>query len=101
MGRKGDGEHDYPAMVAQAGLAATFAHELAHVFGFGHTPCGSPKDIDPDLPGYIEETGVDVHSGTTFPAGMGSTGELMSYCSGQSRWVSIALWTKLMNLLKV
>ena len=101
MGRKGDGEHDYPAMVAQAGLAATFAHELAHVFGFGHAPCGSTKDIDPDLPGYIEETGVDVHSGTTFPAGMGSTGELMSYCSGQSRWVSIALWTKMMNLLKV
>ena len=100
-GRKGNGEHDYPAMVAQAGLVATFAHELAHVFGFGHAPCGSPDDVDPDLPGYIEETGVDVHAGATYPAGTGSTGELMSYCSGQARWVSITLWTKLMNLLKV
>jgi hypothetical protein len=103
IGRRGDGEHDYPAMVSTAGLAATFAHELVHVFGFGHAGCplfgdNVPTGIDPSLPAAIEDVGIDLLTTQVYPSG---SGELMSYCGGENRWISIALWTKLMDLLKV
>ena len=65
IGRQGNGKHDYPAMTCQAGLPATFAHELSHVFGSGHAGCADPgiefpTGVDPSLPSYIEETGIDL-----------------------------------------
>jgi hypothetical protein len=77
-----------PAMAAQAGLPATFAHEMSHCVGLGHAPCGGPAPpIDPRLPGRTEDTGMDCATATVIPAG---TGELMSLCGGQGRWPSIA-----------
>jgi hypothetical protein len=106
IGRKGNGTHDYPACACQADLPATFAHELLHVFGYGHAGCpaygdGRPDNVDSSLPQYIEDTGVDVYAMTTYSAGSFGAGEIMSYCGGSNRWTSVVLWTKLMDLLKV
>jgi hypothetical protein len=106
IGRAGNGEHDYPAMACQARKPATFAHELVHVFGYGHAGCPAsgpdvPQNIDASLPQYIEDYAVDVYTLATFAAGLGGAGELMSYCGGPNRWTSIVLWHKLMDLLRV
>jgi IPT/TIG domain len=77
-----------PAMAAQAGLPATFAHEMSHCVGLGHAPCGGPAPpIDARLPGTTEDTGMDVATAAVIPAGRG---ELMSLCGGQGRWPAIA-----------
>lgn len=106
MGRQGDGEDNYPAMVCQSRLPTTFAHELAHVFGYGHAGCPSsgpdmPEGIDSSLPMYIEEVAIDTYSDKIFSPGALGAGELMSYCSGNGRFTSINLWHKLLDLLKV
>lgn len=107
IGRPGNGEHDYFAMACQAGLPATFAHELAHVYGFAHAACADvgapfPEGIDSSLPQYIEETGLDLFEMPfkVYKQGLGGAGELMSYCGGPNRWTSVVLWHKLMDLLK-
>ncbi|MEO7191786.1 MAG: IPT/TIG domain-containing protein [Vicinamibacterales bacterium] len=108
IARPGNGKHDYFAMACQAGLPATFAHELAHVYGFGHAGCADsgiafPENVDASLPRYIEETGIDLFAMpvATFQQGEGGAGDLMSYCGGQNRWTSIVLWHKLMDFLKI
>jgi hypothetical protein len=106
IGRPGNGEHDYPAMACQANLPATFAHELVHVFGYGHAGCpatgeDAPKYVDSSLPAYIEDYAVDLYTLATFQPGFTGAGEIMSYCGGPNRWTSIFLWHKLMDLLKV
>lgn len=85
-----------PAFISQSGLTATLAHELAHTFWIAHANC-SPSGVPPfptdfSLPPGTEDVGMDVAAGQLVPAG---TGELMSYCGGQSRWPSIALWNQL------
>jgi hypothetical protein len=106
MARQGDGEDDFPAMVCQSRLSTSFAHELAHVFGYGHAGCPSsgpdmPEGIDSSLPMYIEEVAIDTYSDTIFSPGALGAGELMSYCRGNGRFTSIILWHKLLDLLKV
>jgi len=86
-----------PAMLAQAGLRGTFAHEMGHTFSVNHAPCCTNfwDNIDGRLPGGTEDVGFDVPANTLIPAGRG---ELMSYCGdasrcpGATRWPSIALW---------
>ncbi len=65
-----------PALVCQAGLPGTFAHEFGHCCGFSHAPCppppgtpgtgdcfDPPNHIDPRLPGRTEDVGFDVPAG--------------------------------------
>lgn len=80
-------------------------HELGHLYGLKHAPCGPGGDGDPDdvddnfVPsgGLVGEVGVD----TTYPIALSPTfGDLMSYCSvgfGQyhDQWISAYDWTKL------
>ena len=77
----------------------TMAHELGHVLGFAHGPCGlgAGDAGDPNYPAYepydtaanrissIGEYGMDVTNGTIYPPA--SVADFMSYC-GPS-WVSL------------
>jgi len=95
-----------PALLAQAGLRGTFAHELGHTFSLNHAPCCTNfwDNIDGRLPGGTEDVGYDVPANTVIPTGRG---ELMSYCGdtsrcgGATRWPSIALWDILFDSLGI
>jgi IPT/TIG domain len=83
-----------PTMVSQATCGATYAHEMCHLAGAGHTPCGGPAPpIEPGVPGRTEDIAIDVPTRTIFPAG---SPELMSLCGtgvcGADRWIAIALY---------
>ncbi|HME97716.1 MAG TPA: hypothetical protein VKN16_26210 [Methylomirabilota bacterium] len=86
--------NDYLVMACVAGRPEVFAHELGHTFGMHHANCpaGGPDDIDPGLPAYIEETGVDVYAMT--PVVDTITGELMGYCAGNGLWPSTVTWQR-------
>jgi hypothetical protein len=104
-----------PALICQAGLPGTYAHEFGHTCGFSHAPCpplpgtpGSldcmdpPDTIDPRLPGRTDEVGFDVPAGVVIEKGRG---EMMSYCGdesrcpGTTRWPSITGWDLLFDTL--
>jgi hypothetical protein len=83
-----------PAMVSQATLGATYAHEMCHLAGVDHAPCGSPgPPFDPRLPGRTEDAGMDVPTRSVINA---ARGELMSLCGGELRWPSIANYDGIM-----
>jgi hypothetical protein len=94
--------YSHPHMVARAERPATFAHEMGHTLRVNHAPSpppgqpcpggedpGTPDQIDPRLPGYTEDIGLDVTTLQLIPAGRG---EVMGYCDGETSWPSIALW---------
>ena len=63
------------------------AHELGHVWGRKHSPCGNPPDVDGIYPysnGRIGVFGMDVASTTLKPP---SSPDIMSYCFS-SPWIS-------------
>jgi hypothetical protein len=80
-------------------------HELGHVYGLDHAPCGGPDDPDEDFvppDGSIGDVGVDPDTLVTFPA---STSDFMSYCGDrgastyENQWVSGYHWAKLHRTL--
>jgi hypothetical protein len=78
-------------------LKQSVAHELGHLYGLDHAPCGNPDDPDDDFvpaSGMIGEVGVDPVAQTTAP---GSVGDFMSYCSGEAEWISAYHWRKLLT----
>lgn len=97
-----------PALLAQAGLAGTFAHELGHTLSINHAPCCTNfwDNQDGRLPGGTEDVGFDVPANMVIEAGRG---ELMSYCGDSSRcpsatrtrWPSIVLWDILFDSLGI
>ena len=95
--------NDRRCLLAQAGLRATFAHEMAHTLSVGHAPCGNPEDVDDRLPAGTEPGVVGWRSSDgQLMAPLWS--ELMSYCtppSGnyQDRWPSVALWNIILSKL--
>jgi hypothetical protein len=95
--------NDSRCFLAQAGLRATFAHEMAHTLSVGHAPCGNPEGVDGRLPAGTEPGVVGWRrSDGKLMAPLWS--ELMSYCppaSGelQDRWPSVALWNIILGKL--
>ena len=76
-----------PTFIANVTRLTTFAHEMTHTFGVGHSNCaGTEQNLDPrKIPGKIDEIGFDFANGTIVPRG---NIELMGYC-GQDRWPSV------------
>lgn len=64
----------------------TLIHELGHMHGLDHTPCGDPGDVDTQYPystGLTETEGYDFRTGSFVPT---DHADLMGYCF--PRWVS-------------
>ncbi|MEU1599169.1 fibronectin type III domain-containing protein [Streptomyces sp. NPDC005708] len=75
---------------------AVFAHELAHLWGLLHAPCGTADSVDDHFvptDGTLGDVGVDPHLMFPWPA---STFDLMGECGPpEFRWISGYHWTKL------
>ena len=73
-------------------------HELGHLYGLDHAPCGGPDDPDDDFvptSGLVGEVSVDVAAQLAFSPTMG---DMMSYCGAiqeGGRGMSAYDWTKL------
>jgi len=73
----------------------TLIHELGHMHGLFHAPCGSPSDVDESFPhsgAVIDLEGYDVRTDTFVPA---DHVDLMAYC--YPRWVSDYSYRKLVD----
>ena len=82
---------------SSVGNQGTMTHELGHILGFPHSPCGNPMRIDPNYPAYepydtisnltasIGEYGLDINDGTIWSPD--TTKDIMSYCG--PRWTSL------------
>ena len=94
------------AGLSDAVADVTMAHELGHVLGFTHAPCGLPPDAaaDPHYPAYepydsrtrlatIGEYGLDTTRPYVYPPLIGR--DFMSYCS--EPWVSLYHYQKLLE----
>lgn len=91
--------------LGQSFIMESVGHELGHVYGLDHAPCGGPADPDEDFvppDGSIGDVGVDPDTLVTFPA---STSDFMSYCGDhgatayENQWVSGYHWAKLHRTL--
>lgn len=93
---------DYRALLFRTGRPTTFAHEMGHTFALGHAGCPRGKDqpegLDSRLPDHTEPGSLNwrAYDGAIM---LGPSGELMSYCGGESRMPSVAGWNALFDLL--
>jgi hypothetical protein len=91
-------------------LMESIAHELGHLYGLDHAPCGNPDDPDDDFipsSGLVGEVGVDVVGQVAFAP---NTSDFMSYCGStpcpcngagyEGQWVSAYHWNKLFNAFR-
>jgi hypothetical protein len=72
----------------------TVAHELGHILGRSHAPCGNPTKPDPGFPygnGMIGAHGLDVFTLRVKPA---TVSDVMGYCPPS--WISDYNWTGMM-----
>jgi hypothetical protein len=85
-----------PTFFADVTDVIAFAHEMGHTFGFGHTMCrGDEGGYDRrNMPGRIEDVGLDVAAGSVVPRG---TPDLMSYCRDGNQWCSVAFITEMVK----
>lgn len=73
----------------------TLIHELGHMHGLLHAPCGDPNDVDESFPhdgALIDLEGYDVRTDSFVPA---DHIDLMAYC--YPRWVSDYSYAKLVD----
>jgi hypothetical protein len=84
-------------------IMESVAHELGHVYGLDHAPCGGPDDPDDDYvpsDGSIGDVGIDPASLPAVAAFAASTGDIMSYCGNEGQpyeaeWIGAYDWGKL------
>ncbi|MFJ4584952.1 hypothetical protein [Streptomyces echinatus] len=105
MERVGDSRREENVAFGYSDLTSSVAHELGHVYGLDHAPCGpqndKPGNTDanyrpPD--GSIGDVGVDPVRLDVYPA---TVPDLMSYCraSGATtpydQWIGVHHWSRL------
>ena len=74
----------------------TFAHEMGHVLGLRHAPCGGAAGPDPNYPfpdGTMGSWGVDIPNSRLIPP---SGFDIMTYCR-PPQWVSAYHFTKVLD----
>ena len=79
---------------AKGRAAHTMAHELGHLLGRSHAPCGNPGNSDPGFPygsGAIGVHGLDVLTLKVKPV---TVSDVMGYCPPS--WISDYNWTGMM-----
>jgi hypothetical protein len=83
------------AAFADALSESTLVHEMGHMHGLRHAPCGDPDLQDPEFPyadGLTHTEGWDFRTGDFVPA---DQNDMMGYC--QPRWVSDYHYRKLVD----
>jgi hypothetical protein len=84
-------------------IMESVGHELGHVYGLAHAPCGSPAPADPDpnfVPGggLVGEVGVDPVALNAFPI---TSADLMSYCGDRGATATEGCWISAYDYLKL
>ena len=81
------------------GMAQVFTHEMGHVTGRLHAPCGRPPSVDDDFPhgnARLGASGYDFLTETFYPAS--ETRDFMSYCGPP--WVSDYTYAQIFDRLR-
>lgn len=103
MARFGTSRPDDNVALGWSFIMESIGHELGHLYGLDHAPCGNPDDPDDDFTpsdGSIGDVGVDPAAMVAFPA---TTSDLMSYCGDrgatayENQWISSYHWGKLQD----
>jgi hypothetical protein len=102
LARTGDSRPSDNVAFGLSLIMESIGHELGHVYGLEHAPCGGPDDTDDDFvppSGQVGDVGVDPVGQVAFQP---TVGDIMSYCGNQTppyegEWISAYDWTKLFN----